>query len=285
MNDQLRNEFAEYKYIVVHAGNFHADDVFTVAYANRLRKFMGLPAMKVVRTFNVRTLDPRKYMICDIGKGRFDHHFPDEEKACRDNGIAYASFGLVAKNYHFWFSEEEYNLFDKKFVEPIDLHDNTGCGNQLSFVISTFNKKWDSDDPNDDVTQFYKALELATSIIDEQVMYIRSLAHAEYLSRDESLIKGDVLYLDQFAPVSEFLVSGNINFVGSESKRGGYQITAVRSEEGGNKKLFPYKFRGLNTPGEYNEYGMSFCHSSGFLANFCDKNAAQWFMEHMMDKE
>ena len=182
----------------------------------------------------------------------------------------------MVKEYHFSLNEDEYSLFDKKFVEPLDLHNNNGSGNELAFVISTFNKTWDDKDPNGDTYSFYRAIEFAETILKEVIKSIKSLAKAKQISTTYPP-EGDVIYLDRYIPIGEFLVNTPINFIGSPSKRGGYQITSVKSENGGNKKLFPEKYRDFN---DINNpiNGMTFCNHSGFLASFVTKDDAKRFM-------
>jgi uncharacterized UPF0160 family protein len=64
-------------------------------------------------------------MIYDPAKNRFDHHMP-EGAGVRENGIPYASSGLVWKE----FGEElaggkrEAEIIDTKLIQPLDAHDN-----------------------------------------------------------------------------------------------------------------------------------------------------------------
>jgi uncharacterized UPF0160 family protein len=78
-------------------------------------------------------------IIFDIGGGKFDHHQIGAE--VRDNGIPYAVFGLLWREYspklglHPWIAE----IMDKEFVSLIDETDNSGqtkCPNALSALVS-----------------------------------------------------------------------------------------------------------------------------------------------------
>ena len=69
-----------------HGGKFHADDVFSSAlllYFN--------PEIQITRGNQV----PEDYegIVYDIGRGEYDHHQKDSR--VRENGIAYAAFGLL----------------------------------------------------------------------------------------------------------------------------------------------------------------------------------------------
>lgn len=283
-----KSQFTGLKSIVVHSGVFHADDVFTVAYVQLLRKFYGLEMLRVIRTFKVAefmTLD-NGYLVADIGKGEFDHHFPETEKKRRSDGVPYAAFGLVVKAFHEDFlSEEEYNLLDKKFIEPVDYHDNCGSGNQLSYAISMFNKNWDDADPNTD-SKFFVALEVASTILTKAIENIRSFAKAKKIA-EEQVVDVDAVYLDKYAPIGEFFADDpKVLYIGSPSMRGTYQMITVKDPCGVAKKLFPERIRGVSYPdGVYDADGLSFCHPSGFMATFDTKEHAKKFIEKYMRME
>lgn len=283
-----KSQFADLKSIVVHSGVFHADDVFTVAYVQLLRKFYGLEMLRVIRTFKVAefmTLD-NGYLVADIGKGEFDHHFPEAEKKRRPDGVPYAAFGLVVKAFHEDFlSDEEYNLLDKKFIEPVDYHDNCGSGNQLSYAISMFNKNWDDVDPNTD-SKFFAALDVASAILTKAIENIRSFAKAKKIAEDQT-VDVDAVYLDKYAPIGEFFADDpRVLYIGSPSMRRTYQMITVKDPCGVAKKLFPERIRGVSYPdGVYDADGLSFCHPSGFMATFDTKEHAKKFIEKYMRME
>lgn len=274
--------------VVVHSGIMHADDVFTVAYIQLMKKALGQEPVQVIREFKIGLGQTLKngYLVADIGGGRYDHHCKEEHKERRPNGSAYASFGLVVRDFHKGFlTEDEYELFDKKFIEPLDWYDNNGSSNQLAAVIYSFNKPWDDNTPGTDF-RFFSAVKLAMTILEQYISSIRALARAKSLALS-SKVDGETIYLDRYAPVSEF-VSGNpdINFIGAPSLRGGYQIVAVKNPKGENKKLLPESIRGLSFGQfEYNDEGLNFCHSSGFMATFRDKEAAREYMNSLFENK
>lgn len=276
------NNISNYNTIVVHDGVFHADEVFGVAYMQLMRDHLSLIPLKVIRTHRVGEYmtEENGYIVADIGKTRFDHHFPENVKKTRSNGVPYAAFGLLVKEFHEGFlSSFEYELFDKKFIEPIDYNDNNGGGNQLAFAISVFNKTWDNNDPNAQTVNFFEAVKFATVLLKRVIKTIKALSKAKKIAL-YSFPDGDTIYLDEYAPITEFLVDSEVMFVGSPSMRGGYQIISIKDSTGNNKKLFPERFRGYNPDGNTsNEYGMTFCHSSGFIASFIDKEHAKKFMD------
>lgn len=116
------------KELATHGGVFHADDVFSTALIRLLYDVSGYGNMHVYRTKNAEDLVVYKkitgdVLTYDIGCGRYDHHQEDVE--IRENGVKYASFGLLFRDFvdtesHF------YTSFDANFVEKIDDNDNGG---------------------------------------------------------------------------------------------------------------------------------------------------------------
>ena len=86
------------KTIVTHSGNFHADDVFSIAALKNI-----FPTFTLIRTRNLDVI-AKADLVIDVGgeydpeAGRFDHHQRGGAGA-RDNGIPYSSFGLIWKKY------------------------------------------------------------------------------------------------------------------------------------------------------------------------------------------
>ena len=274
--------------LVIHSGVFHADDVFTAAYVSLLKDYLKQPPIRIVRTFNVQdhmTLD-NGFLVADIGRGEFDHHFPESQKQRRDNGNPYAAFGLVVREFHEgYLNDTEYELFDKIFVEPIDYTDNTGAFNQLSQAIKNFNKQWDDDSPDNDL-YFDMALALARNILSSAIRNCRSSAHAKEIARGCSPDHNGVIYLDEYAPINEFFTyDDSVKFVGSPSKRGTYQIVCVKDGDKRDKAPFPKSIRGIGfKPDEYDAEGLNFCHPSGFMASFKDmKTAKAWMDNHIQE--
>lgn len=127
------------KIIVTHSANFHPDDVCAVgllAYMLELEGF-SLSAKDPAKKIKViRTLRPQDYedvadFIVDIGgkysakKGWFDHH-QREGSGQRENGVKYASFGLVWKEFGKKLTGSAYaaDWVDRHMVQGIDAMDN-----------------------------------------------------------------------------------------------------------------------------------------------------------------
>jgi len=277
-------DLSKIKYLVVHKHPFHADDVFTTAYVYTLmEKLYGREDLEFIRTFTP-TEDmtfENGYLVADIGKGEFDHHFPEDQKQHRENGIAYAAFGLVVREFHEGLlTEDEYKKFDKTFIEGLDEHDNTGIGNPLSMAIGAFNANWNDEDQFDNNNvKFKAAVSVAKKILDATIARIKAESEAEHIAKSAE-VKYHTVWLPQYVPATGmFMNDDNALFMGSNNaNRGVYTVQALRASDGSNKALFPEKFRGFNSNEAPNEYGMGFCHASGFLASFNSEESARNFM-------
>jgi len=113
------------KTIVTHNSTYHADDVFAVATL-----LLIYPGSKIIRTRDASLIDSADLVVdvgfkYDPGIDRFDHHQPGGA-GVRENGIQYASFGLVWKKYGEKLAQgkEEAELIEHFLVEPLDAHDN-----------------------------------------------------------------------------------------------------------------------------------------------------------------
>ena len=113
------------KTIITHDGKFHADDVFAVSALALLE-----PEAKVVRTRDSKQISEGDFVV-DVGgvyepeANRFDHH-QQNGAGVRGNGIPYAAFGLVWKNFgeKICGSAEVASRVEEVLVVPIDANDN-----------------------------------------------------------------------------------------------------------------------------------------------------------------
>jgi uncharacterized UPF0160 family protein len=115
------------KKIVTHNGEFHADEVFAIAALTLTLK----ESYEIIRTREDDLVKTADYVI-DVGrkydpdKNHFDHH-QENSVGNRENGVPYASFGLVWKKFgeKACGSKEVADLVDEVLVQSIDLAD---CG-------------------------------------------------------------------------------------------------------------------------------------------------------------
>ncbi len=109
----------------IHDGNFHADDVFATVT-------LSLLFGQVSRVFS---RDPEALKRCDalvdVGgvydpeNGFFDHHQFKKGECVRENGVPYASFGLVWRSLGEYIcgSSEVAQIVDRLLVQSVDAND------------------------------------------------------------------------------------------------------------------------------------------------------------------
>lgn len=114
--------------IITHSGSYHADDILAVATLGHIHG--GLDKIEIIRSRDPEIISGGDYVV-DVGgvydskTKRFDHHQP-EGAGSRENGIPYASFGLVWKEFgeKICGSEKIADTIDRKLAAPIDAEDN-----------------------------------------------------------------------------------------------------------------------------------------------------------------
>ena len=204
-----------------HGGKFHADDVFSAA----LLRYV-YPDIQIERGFTVP--EDFKGIVFDIGLGEFDHHQSDRRE--RENGVAYAAFGLLWEKYGASIlGEEEALRFDEKFVQPLDINDNTGEYHELAAVIGLFNPPWDSkENPMD---AFNRAVDFAQTILKLKFQKVFSIARAKTIVQEAITKQQDgIMIMEIGAPWKQFVEGTGVEFVISPSMRGGFNAQAVEEE-------------------------------------------------------
>lgn len=260
--DELKWLNEEPKYGLTHAGQFHSDDVFATAFLKIL-----FPKIKITRAFSV----PEDFdgIVYDIGFGRYDHHQADKE--IRENGVPYAAFGLLWRDFGSRVvSEREAKKFDKNFVQPLDESDNTGNYCAMAEVMANFNPSWDSEIPTE--SRFWDAVSIAKRFLANYIERYNSSKRADSLV-EEAMNKGDgtTLVLERHLPWKRKVCKSTYKSVIYPSNRGGYsiQIVPIAYDDNTLSANFPEEWRG-KTPEELASLsgidGLRFCHASGFLA-------------------
>ena len=270
---------------ITHSGTMHADEVFATAF---LELYKG--DVSVFRTTIVGEVDD-SVLVYDIGRGKYDHHQLDAEK--RENGITYSSFGLLWREFGKSFLEKNdfsniddlWSEIDKDLVEGIDADDNGFFPKieanyrvkTLPNVIKLFNPSFDSGE--DESTQFLKAVNLAKTIIEEEIYYVNGKVIASHRINEiieESDPNSKYLILDEFLPYEEAILNnpntGNLLFVAFPSNRGGYAIkTLPKSLDDKTARMpFPEEWAGLQDK-ELESVskipGLRFCHTARFIVS------------------
>lgn len=241
---------------LTHGGTFHADDVFSAALLT-----IVYPDITIERRNTVS--DDFDGIVFDIGGGRFDHHQADTD--VRDNGVTYAAFGLLWREYGPQLVGEKYTeIFDREFVQMIDKTDNTGEKNPISTMIKEFNLRGEESGSSDEV--FLSVVDIAKKILTRKIQCLKlRAADEEYLRERIDSCIGDILVLDRYASTGGFLSDTDIRYVIYPSCRGGYNINVAQSRHPG---AIPKAWCGLSGEKLVEVSGMpglQFCHRGGFL--------------------
>ncbi|MEI8338008.1 MAG: MYG1 family protein [bacterium] len=286
--------FKKRKKIVVHNGGFHADDVFAVAtimLANPKEKF------EIVRTRDEARIKNGDF-VADVGrvydenKLRFDHH-QEGGAGKRENGIPYASFGLVWKK----FGEkicgiEQSKIVDKNLVSFIDAGDNgvdvvkeiADVPNfSISKLVSIFNSTSLENDIDDKT--FPELVEFAKKVIkreiasaDEYVIGKKKVIEAYKEAQDKRVIIlndqiDKVIINDTLQEFPEVL------FVIHPYHKIGSAVRAVRKNPFSfeSRKNLPKAWAGKSDEELQKITGVKdavFCHNARFIANAKSKEGA-----------
>src|SRR5579875_689834 len=172
--------------IATHDGSFHADEVFAIATLQLLEP-AAPDAVQVIRTRD-RDLIAGADLRVDVGfrddpaSGDFDHHQRSFDRA-RPNGVRYASFGLVWREFGPRVcagDEHVASAVDATLVQAVDAADS---GQRLAElvvddvhpmtvggVIAGFNARWDETlSPAQEHARFEQALDLARGVLAREI--------------------------------------------------------------------------------------------------------------------
>jgi len=272
--------------IATHDGSFHADEVFAVAALGML----GEPA-EVVRTRDPAALAAADLRV-DVGfrddarAGDFDHHQRGFD-AARANGVRYASFGLVWREFGVRVCDGDVEVaaaIDETLVQTVDANDT---GQRLteplvdgvrqfsiSAVIGGFNANWDEQlSPDEERVRFDAAVDLARQILAREIAVAASGRRAERIVRAAIAAAPDprVVELPVNVPWKRVLVpeTADALFV-IYPKRQGFGLEAVPGALGSfeNRRDLPASWGGLEGSDLVAVTGVEgalFCHAKRFL--------------------
>lgn len=273
--------------IATHDGSFHADEVFAVATLRLIE-----PGAEIIRTRDRERLAGADLRV-DVGfrddasTGDFDHHQRDFNGA-RPNGVRYASFGLVWREYGVRACDgdrEVADSVDASLVAPIDANDT---GQQLTRglvdgvhpitvngLIGGFNGRWDETlSPEQERERFDAAVALASGILSREIATAASGRRAARIVGEALAAAADprIVELPVNAPWKQVLVpaSPDTLFV-IYPKRQGFGLEAVPRELGTfeNRRDLPAEWAGREGDDLVAVTGVPdalFCHAKRFLA-------------------
>lgn len=270
------------KTVATHSGTFHPDEVFAIAVLQ-----LVYPNIKITRT-----RDPNIFEACDarVDVGNkysfdtldFDHH-QKEGAGKRENGIPYASAGLVWKHFgRELVAKKEFETIDKKLFQPIDADDSGVKIYQNSYdispytiidVINTFKPLWNETQKTFD-EQFLEAVNFAKNIL----LRIIAAAKANTLAEQEvlSCIKekeADYVILKQFCPYMKTIRENTqAKFVVFKGMNNEWVVRGIHTKEDTFeiRKKFPESWAGLRDEELAKVSGVDdaqFCHRELFICS------------------
>lgn len=285
MSDVAQPDTTEPLRIGTHSGSFHADEVFALA-ALRLKH----GAIGIIRTRDAEALAQCDLRV-DVGRkydpstGDFDHHQGDAGQ--RENGIRYASFGLIWKEVgeELCGSAVAAQEVDQILVAPIDAGDNGQelgapliegvAPYTLSRIIARMGPDWDSTDPERDEQEgFGEALRFADGVIRREIAAAQARHRAGGLIRKAIADAEDsrIVELPQGMPWKAQIVAEApeaLIVVYPRKKDWGVQAVPVEPGSFDNRKDLPEPWAGLEGPELQAASGVDdavFCHLGRFMA-------------------
>ncbi len=273
--------------VATHDGSFHADEVFAIAALGLL----GEP-VEVIRTRDREAVSGADLRV-DVGfrddarTGDFDHH-QREFDAVRDNGVRFASFGLIWRAFGTRVCEGDAEVaaaVDASLVQAVDANDT---GQQLTrslidgvrpmtanAIIGGFNARWDETLTGEqERARFDAAVALARGILERELASAASGQRAQQIVRTAVTAATDprVVELPVNAPWKLVLVpeAPDALFV-IYPKRQGFGLEAVPRELGSfeNRRDLPAAWGGREGADLVAVTGVQdalFCHAKRFLA-------------------
>ena len=272
--------------IATHDGSFHADEVFAIAAL----MLLGEP-VEVLRT-RERDALARADLRVDVGfrydpsTGDFDHH-QREFDGIRANGIRYASFGLIWREFGVRVCHGDPEVaqgLDVSLVQGVDANDT---GQQLTEslvegvypltvngVVGAFNARWDETlTPEQERLRFDEAVDLARGILAREVLSAASGRRSARIVQDAIAAATDprLIELPVNAPWKQVLVPAAPDALYIVyPKRQGFGLEAVPRELGSfeNRRDLPEAWAGREGADLVAVTGVPdavFCHAKRFL--------------------
>ena len=273
--------------IATHDGSFHADEVFAIAAL----MLLGEP-VEVLRTRDRDRLAGADLRV-DVGfrydpsTGDFDHH-QREFDGVRANGIRYASFGLIWREFGVRACDDDPEVaeaVDASLVQGVDANDT---GQQVTEslvdgvhpltvngVVGGFNGRWDETlTPEQERLRFDEAVDLARGILAREVLSAASGRRSARIVQEAIAAATDprLIELPVNAPWKQVLVPAAPDALYIVyPKRQGFGLEAVPRELGSfeNRRDLPEAWAGREGPDLVAVTGVPdalFSHAKRFLA-------------------
>ncbi len=261
---------------VTHAGNFHADDVFSTVFLEKLYDNITLIRLKEYQ-------DDKTKLAYDIGLGKFDHHEAGYNEK-RPNGIHYCSFGLLWQESGLKYlnkiqvpnPEETFKVIDYLLINQIDAIDNGEFNLESAFNIYTISdiiELFRPEDNEDEDSCFKNAVKYASTLFDLIIKNsIKKVEAIEIIKKKIPEIKDNILILDTYIPYefAIFYLNLNVDFVIYPSHRDCYAAHTIPTHYKGFQSKIPFNknWAGLRNQELQKISGIKtahFCHNNLFL--------------------
>lgn len=266
--------------VVTHNGNFHADDVFSIAVLKHV-----YPSFNLVRTRDKALMDSADIVI-DVGgqydpdAGRFDHHQRGGAGE-RENGIPYSSFGLVWQKYGLALCDNNQAVADRVDAGLVSTIDAIDCGHvegvqqgiSLSQTISMYNPTWEESPEFDKC--FDEAVEFASRMLTRFIASASGSVNAKAIVAKaiESAEDPRVIVLEKYTPWKKtvHILSSEALYMVYPSHSGQWILQTVPVEPGSfeDRKSLPKAWAGLSDEDFQGKTGLDdavFCHNGLFIA-------------------
>ena len=207
--------------VATHPGNFHADDVFAVAVLELVHG-----ELELVRTRDDETVAAADARVdiggrSDAAAGDFDHHQRGGAGE-RANGIRYASFGLVWREFGSQLAggADAATAIDERLVQGVDANDTGQTISTalvegirpmtVSGVIGAMNASWDEAlTAEEEDARFAEAVTLARGILEREIAGAKAYRRGLDIVRSaiERAEDPRVIELERKAPWHETVVT------------------------------------------------------------------------------
>ncbi len=291
--------FHKNKICVTHDGTFHADDLFATATLSILNN----GNIKIIRSRDPLVLKTGDY-VYDVGGENdsslnfFDHH-QKGGAGVRENGIPYASFGLVWKAYgeQICGNREVADYIERKIVLSIDAKDSGvdiskpiipnvfPYGVEAIFLSEIPTWKEDNKDINNifkkQVKKVVNLLKREIKIAKDDIDGINTLLEYYNKSEDKRIVIAENDFPRYLLQNTLSKLSEPIYLVYPSSKSSAWKVEAIRKsiDTMESRKYFPEAWRGLmEKDGKLKEVtgvaDATFCHQNGFYLTAKSKEGA-----------
>lgn len=270
---------------ITHNSIFHADDVFSAA----LLEIMFNGNISFYRTRDEKIIAGGDFVfdvggVYDPAKKRFDHH-QTGGAGKRENGIPYAAFGLLWKEYGEKVSGSKAvaEKIDEKLVTPIDANDNgvdiaksifTDVSEYaVSDIVASFRPTWKENEEAMDA-RFAEAVEWAKTILLREIKKAQdSLEAADFVEKAYKEAKDKrVILLERKYPWGDVIrkYPEPLFIILPNTVDNMWRVYAVSLDRNtfGNRKDFPENWAGKRDGELVQITGVTdaiFCHNGRFL--------------------